>query len=229
MRNWNKMRSISGYIFKGGVMLLALLVLQNASAQDTLRTYGPRVGLDLSRFAYIFFDPSEIGAELSVDMEVYRNLYPVLEIGYSSVDESDEEFDYAMSGSYGRIGVDYNILSQKDRSIHHSLTAGFRYGLARFSHQAENVTIPGEYWGDFLLQSYENNLTGHWIELVGAVKTELFPNLFLGWSIRYKILINPEMDPLFTPMIVPGYGRGTRERGVGFTYSIFYKFPLYKR
>jgi hypothetical protein len=61
------------------------------------------------------------------------------------------------------------------------------------------------------------------------VKAELVPNLFLGWSIRYRILINPQMDPQFTPLIIPGYGRGTEERGLGFTYSIFYKFPLYKR
>jgi hypothetical protein len=211
------------------MVCIMLLVLQAVTAQDTLRTYGPRIGLDLSRFVYIFFDPSEIGAALSADMEVYRNLYPVVEIGYSSLDESEEDFDYSMSGSFGRLGVDYNVLNQKDRSIHHSLTAGFRYGLTRFSHQAQNVPIPSAYWGDYLLESYENNLTGHWVELVGAVKTELFPNLFLGWSIRYKILINPEMDPLFTPLIVPGYGRGTNDRGIGFTYSIFYKIPLLKR
>ncbi|MEJ2596626.1 MAG: DUF6048 family protein, partial [bacterium] len=103
------------------MILPALLVIQAASAQDTLRTYGPRIGLDLSRFAYIFFDPSEIGAELSVDMEVYKNLYPALELGFSSLDESEGEFDYTMSGSFGRVGADYNVLHQKDRSIHHSL------------------------------------------------------------------------------------------------------------
>jgi hypothetical protein len=67
------------------------------------------------------------------------------------------------------------------------------------------------------------------VELVGAIKTELFPNFFLGWSIRYKLLLNPQMDPLFTPLIVPGYGRGSRDRGIGFTYSVYYKIPLLKR
>jgi len=229
MQNWNKMKNISGYIFKWIALLLLLLQVPGLSGQDTLRTFGPRIGMNLARFAYIFFDPSEIGAEFSVDMEVYRNLYPAVELGYSTLNESEGDFDYAMSGAFGRVGVDYNVLHQEDRSIHHSLTVGARYGMSVFSHRAVNVTIPSEYWGDFLLESYENTLTGHWIELVGAIKTELVPNLFMGWSLRYKILINPDMDPLFTPLIVPGYGRGTQERGIGFSYSVFYKIPLLKQ
>jgi hypothetical protein len=229
MQNWNKMRNTSGYIFKWGIVLLLILQTQVGSGQDTLRTFGPRIGMNLARFAYIFFDPSEIGAEFSVDMEVYRNLYPVVELGYSSLNESEGDFDYALSGAFGRFGVDYNVLQHEDRSMHHSLTVGARYGLSVFSHRAENVIIPSGYWGDFLLESYENNLTGHWIELVGAIKAELVPNLFMGWSLRYKILFNPEMDPLFTPLVVPGYGKGTQDRGIGFTYSIFYKIPLLKQ
>jgi hypothetical protein len=220
------MRNISGYIFKAALLIIWILP---ASGQDTLRTFGPRIGLDLARFAYYFTDPSELGAELSLDAEVYKDLYPVLELGYSSLDEKEGDFDYAMNGSYGRLGADYNVLHQADRSIHHSLTIGMRYGISRFNHRAENVTIPSDYWGDFLLESYENNLTGHWIELVGGVKAEIVSNLFFGWNIRYKILLNPNMDPLFTPLIVPGYGKGTQKRGLGFTYSVYYKIPILKR
>jgi hypothetical protein len=220
------MRNISGYIFK---VLILLLPLQAAHGQDTLRTFGPRIGLDLSRFVYLFLDPKEYGAEVSLDMEVYRNLYPVVEIGYSSLNEKEGDFDYSMNGGYGRLGADYNVLYPKERSIHHTLTVGFRYGLARFHQQAENVTIPSDYWGDYLLESHESDLTGHWLELVGGVKTEVFRNFFLGWSLRYKILLNPETDPLFTPLIVPGYGKGTEKRGLGFTYSVYYKIPLLKK
>ncbi len=223
------MRNIFGYIFKRGIWILLIIQAGISSGQDTLRTYGPRIGLDLARFAYIFLDPSEIGAELSLDMEVYRNLYPVVEPGYSSLSEKEGDFDYSMSGVYARVGADYSVLQHNDRSIHHTLTVGARYGVSIFSHKADNVTIPSEYWGDFLLDTHENSLTGHWIELVGAIKAEVVPNLFLGWSVRYKILINPDMDPLFTPLIVPGYGKGAQNRGFGFSYSVFYKIPLLKR
>jgi hypothetical protein len=210
-------------------MLLLVVLVLPVAGQDTLRTYGPRIGLDIARFAYLFFDPAETGAELSLDMEVVRDLYPVLELGFSSLNDTEQQFDYTMSGIYGRLGVDYNLMHPKDRSVHHSLTVGGRYGLARFQHRAENVTIPSGYWGDYLLESHEYSLTGHWLELVGAVKTEVLPNFFMGWSLRYKILLNPDMDPLFTPLIVPGYGRGAQSRGIGFSYSLLYKIPVLRK
>lgn len=226
MQSLNRMKSICGYIFKG---VLLLLCFQHLNGQDTLRTYGPRIGIDLSRFAYIFATPSQVGAELTLDAEVFNNIFPVFEMGYSQLSESEDQFDYSSKGSYARAGMDYNLLAVGDRSIHHSITMGFRYGISLFSHQADHVLIPSDYWGDFILASYENKLTGNWFELVGGIKSEVVPNLFLGWSVRYKILLNPNMDPLVTPHIVPGYGNGTADRGFGLSYMICYKIPLLKK
>ena len=220
------MKNISGYICK---ILLLILTVSGLQGQDTLRTYGPRFGLDVARFVYFFADPAEIGAEASVDVEVYPNIYPVAELGYNSIDTEEEFFDYRSSGPYLRIGADYNLLPVTDRSIHHSTTIGFRYGISTFSHRVENLLVPSNYWGDLIIDSYENTLVGHWIELVGGLKTELVPNFFLGWNIRYRILVNPNMDPLVTPDLVPGFGSGTTNRAFGISYYVLYKLPLLKR
>lgn len=226
MQSLNRMKSICGYIFRG---ILFLSCLQQLNGQDTLRTYGPRIGIDLSRFAYLFTTPSQVGAELSLDAEVFNNIYPVIEMGYTRLSETTDLFDYSSKGSYARAGIDYNLLAVEDRSVHHTITLGLRYGLCLFSHRASNVLIPSNYWGDFILDSYDNSLTGNWFELVGGIKSEVVPNLFLGWSVRYKILLNPQMDPLVTPHLVPGYGNGTTDRGFGFSYSILYTIPLLKK
>lgn len=222
-------KHISGSIFKTGLLLTFLILWQPLSGQDTLRTYGPRFGIDLARFIFILAEPSETGAEASVDFEIYRNLYPVIELGYNSISQDEELFAYSASGVYGRAGIDYNLLKPKDRSQHHAITFGARYGLSVFSHRAENIDILNEYWGDDLNRSYEQDLRGHWAELVGGITAELVPNLFLGWSLRYKILLNPGMDPRVTPQLVPGFGTGGQNRTFGFTYSILYKIPLLKK
>ena len=121
------------------------MLTQPLDGQDTLRTYGPRFGLDLARFSYMFADPSEIGAEFSVDAEVFHNVYPIIETGYNQISENRELFNYSSKGAYARAGVDYNLLAPKDRSQHHSITVGFRYGISIFSHLAEDVVIPGDY------------------------------------------------------------------------------------
>ena len=220
------MKSISGYIIKG---VLLLLLAQSLNGQDTLRTFGPRIGIDLARFVYYFADPAVVGAEVSLDFEIYNNFFPVFEAGYSTLSDVVDEAKYSSGGAYARIGIDYNLLPVKDRSVHHSITVGFRYATSIFAHSTENITVPSDYWGDLVIDTYENTLDGHWLELVGGVKAEVASNFFLGWSVRYTILLNPDMDPQVAPLLIPGYGRGTVNRGFRFSYIIAYKIPLIKR
>ncbi|MDX2431970.1 MAG: DUF6048 family protein [Bacteroides sp.] len=220
------MKSISGYIFSG---LLLLVLLPSLQGQDTLRTYGPRFGVNLAPLLGLFTDPKIIGADASLDFELFPNLYPVFELGFSSLSDSLEDVSYASGGGFAKLGLDYNLLKSKDRSQHHAITVGFRYGTSIFKHHAENITVVSDYWGNLFIDNYENNLNGHWFELVGGMKAEVAKNFFLGWSVRYKILINPNMDPQIAPLLVPGYGNGTRNRAFGFTYSVFYKIPLIKK
>jgi len=220
------MKSISGYIFSG---VLLLWLLPSLNGQDTLRTYGPRFGLNLAPFVSYFANPPVIGAEASMDFEIYPNYYPVFEAGYATLSDSVNESSYSSGGFYARIGLDYNLLSVEDRSEHHAITIGFRYGTSIFRHSAENITVPSGYWGDLIIENYENTLNGHWFELVGGITAEVANNFFLGWTVRYRILINPDMDPQIRPRLIPGYGNGTEKRGFGFTYSVLYKIPLLKR
>ena len=223
------MRNISGSISKALPLLLALALYGRVSAQDTLRTYGPRFGIDLSRFMNLLSDPVQRGAEASVDFEVFRNVYPVFEMGFNSMSDNQDLFNYVSSGTYARAGMDYNVLALKDRSAHHTITVGFRYGISKFTQELENVSIEDDYWGDYLSEPYESSPTGHWLELVGGMRAEVFSNFFMGWYVRYKILLNPEMDPLMVPEMIPGYGSGGEDRLFGFTYSIYYKIPLLKK
>ena len=218
------LKSISGYIFS----LIFLFSIESAG-QDTLRTYGPRFGIDLARFAYLLTDPKEVGAEASFDVEIYKNVFPVLEIGYNTISEEQETFSYSAGGPYGRLGIDYNLLPMKDRSVHHSIFVGGRYGLTHFQHQAENIVIPNSYWGEYYMAEYSSKVTGHWIEIVGGVKTELVNNFFMGWTIRYKVLLNPGMDEVMEPFLVPGYGRGNSTSSFGLSYWIMYKIPVLKK
>jgi hypothetical protein len=220
------MKKISGYIFS---VILLLGLLRGTAAQDTLRTYGPRIGIDLARIPWYFTEPPEYGAEISLDAELFRGLYPVLELGYSTLSLDSVSYNYRSGGPYLRAGTDYNFLSFADRTEHHSITVGFRLGLARFSHRAGAITLPGNYWGEYPPENYSNDLTGSWLELVGGLNSEIVPNFFLGWSVRYRILLNPGMDARVPPRLVPGYGNGTENRGFGISYRVMYKIPVLKK
>lgn len=226
MQYWKMTTSTSVSIFS---ILLLVCLVPSLHGQDTLHTYGPRIGLNLAPFVGYFTDPRVIGAEASLDVELFPNLYPIFELGFSTTSDSVQETSYSSGGVYARLGLDYNLLKALDRSQHHAITAGFRYGTSIFKHQTENITVESDYWGTHRVNNYENNLSGHWIELVGGITAELANNFFIGWTVRYKILINPGMDPQIVPLLVPGYGKGSSKRGFGFSYSLLYKIPLFKK
>ena len=239
MQKLKRMKNISGSICKAmlPVLILALsepvcgqeVTARKVSEQDTLRTYGPRFGVDLSRFLYLLADPPQVGAEVSADFEIYKNIYPVVELGYNTVSESKDLFDYQAGGNYLRAGFDYNILPVKDRSVHHAITVGLRYGISQFTHKSENVFISGTYWGDYYPETYENSLKCQWLEVAGGMKAEVLPNLFLGWYIRIKFIIKLDDDPVMVPEMIPGYGNGGENRVFGISYSVSYKIPLLKK
>lgn len=206
---------------------MALLV--PVSGQDTLRTYGPEIGVDISGLAHLFASPPRFGAGANLSLGITPDLYPAIELGYSGMSDSVDGSAYSSAGMYGRIGLDYNILPLSDPSVHHRVYFGFRYALSVFRHQAENIRIPGEYWGDYVIEQYENSLQAHWLELVGGVRAEVLPNFFMGWSVRYAILLNPDMDPQITPLMIPGFGKGTENRALLFTYTLAYKIPILKK
>jgi hypothetical protein len=219
------LKSISSFIFS-----LLLLTSLEALGQDTLRTYGLRIGIDLARFAYLFATPSQVGAEASVDLEIYKNIFPVFELGYNSISlDQESSYKYDEYGVYGRLGLDINLLPVKDRSVHHSIFVGTRYGLSRFQHQAENIIAPNGYWGDYYLDEYSNNVTGQWVEITGGVKTELVNNLFMGWTVRLKFLLSKGKDEVLSPYLIPGYGKGNSNSTFGISYTIMYKIPLLKK
>jgi len=211
---------ISGSFSKTALLLLFLSLLGKVSAQevagqevskkDTLRTFGPRFGVDLAPFIYYFTEPKIIGAEVSMDFEM-------------------ETFDYESLGNYARVGVDYNLLKAKDRAWHNTMTVGIRYGMSFFKQNSDNVLISSDYWGDYRPDPYESNLKAHWLELTGGIKVEIVPNLYMGWLLRFKFLLNPDMDPVMIPALIPGYGNGADVRTFGFSYSVFYMIPLIKK
>ncbi|MEZ5070424.1 MAG: DUF6048 family protein [Bacteroidales bacterium] len=169
-------RNICSCICSAGLLLILSL---GAQAQDTLRTHGPRFGVDVLRAAYYFADPSETSLSFFADMEVRPNLYPVVEVGYSRTSVDSALYSYRSSGIYATAGLDYNFLKNADRRIHHSMTLGFRYGISPFRQNLDNVMVPSGYWGDGVTQYQQQGLTGHWVESSGRHESQKSCQFFL--------------------------------------------------
>jgi hypothetical protein len=209
------------------LLLLLTALASTATAQEAgMRMRGIRIGYDLASLSLLYFDPDRMVYSFSFDYEAMQDIYPVLEFGFQNVGIEKENYNYRSNGFFGRAGVDVNLLKYEQTNVYEMFYAGLRYGVSFFKHQADNITVPDDYFeGVNGAQIPDNRLNAHWISLVAGVKVELFTNFFMGWSVFGNIKLAQTKDPHMSPYHVPGFGKGDKRAGVVINYTVAYRLP----
>jgi hypothetical protein len=209
--------------------LILVLQVSLLSAQKA-EWNGISVGADLSRFVVPFVDSTRYGWEFTGDYEVIKDLFLAAEIGSETTNLKTSTYDYSSSGGYTRIGVDYNYMKQIDKDSKDKMFIGLRYGFTTFYHEANNITINDDTWGDLNGVSIPGSwIFANWVEVGTGMRARLFNNFYLGWSARMRIKLGATNDELLYPYTIPGYGKTWSSTAIGINYSIYYKIPLYKK
>ncbi|MFS8617209.1 MAG: DUF6048 family protein [Solitalea sp.] len=186
---------------------------------------GLRLGIDLLKPILSFVNNQPQGGEISLDYEVKKNYFAVVEGGWQQMELDEIRYNYHTQGMFGRLGVDYNFMKRRQPLSGEMAYVGFRYGFSAFSIQADSVLLTEKYWGDLLTSVPKTNLQSHWAELLLGVKAEISDNLFLGWTIRAGFLLAGGVTKReVVPIRVPGYGKTENSPVFSFTYSVFYRF-----
>lgn len=191
---------------------------------------GLLVGADLSRFVVPFIDTTRYGWEFMGDYEIINDLFLAAEIGYETTNLKTPLYNYKLGGGYTRLGVDYNYMKHIAADSPDKMLIGVRYGFTTFYHNASNIQINDDFWGNFTGGKINTNwLTAHWVEVATGMRTRLFNNFYLGWSVRMRIKLGMSNDPAMFPYTIPGYGKAWNNTSLGINYSLCYKIPIYKK
>jgi hypothetical protein len=137
--------------------LLLLLLLphisfsQKKAEADTVKksvhSYRPtqfRVGTDVLAITKTFAQDGYQAWELNADVDIDR-YFIALDFGSSAIDKNSETDHYENSGTYFRIGGDFNFIKKDaDKNV---FFLGLRYAHSKFS---EEMTVDGTdpVWGD---------------------------------------------------------------------------------
>lgn len=198
---------------------------------STKKTYGLRLGLDLSNPIRTLFDKDRKSIELIADYRLKDNWYIASEIGFLNQKSKEDYYNYTTNGQYIKIGANYN--SYKNwLSMDNEIFIGARYGFSTFLQNLHHFSIEPNNG----LPIYEttgtkyNGLNAHWLELIFGIKTEIYKNLFLGFSFSAKKMISTKEPDSFKNLTVPGFDRVfLNDAGFGFNYTISYRIPLFKK
>ena len=203
-------------------------------ASPKIERYGIRVGADLSKIARTLYDSDYQGLELVADYRLTKKYFLAGELGNENKTTNDDQINFTTKGTYFKVGFDYNA-HENWLDLENIISIGLRYGVSTFSQQLNSYEVynPNPYFGEVPdTQSGKNfgGLSAQWIEVVAGVKTRVFDNFFVGFSLRANRLVSNQKPGGFDNLYIPGFNRTyDGDFGVGFNYTVTYFLPIYKK
>jgi hypothetical protein len=195
---------------------------------DSLAQMTPflRIGFDMAAVARSLFEPEVRQYEFSLDSEIRTNWFAIIEGGFMNAYADREQFSYEANGFFLRTGMDYNLLFREGLNKDDLLLVGARYSFSSLNHEANDYFISDPYWGDYTGSLDPTSFQLHWLEMHAGVRTEIFPKLYLGWSIKLRLKIYENSDSFLNPYYIAGYGHGKRRAPLMAHFSVLYKFDF---
>ena len=230
-------------IFFTRILLVFLIPVTIFSQENIVSTdsvtqkqkYGLRIGFDINKLVNSSVNNNYDGFELNADYRISNKLYIASEIGFIDNTEEEEYLNFTTKGTYIKSGIDYNMYTNW-LDMQNMIFAGFRIGYSDFDQIINNYTIydtNNQIWGQSFINIPIKNedLSSLWVELIIGVKAEIFNNLFLGFNLEVKKMINSEIKNNIQNMYVPGFNKTFEGSsfGVGFGYKLSYLIPIVKK
>lgn len=201
---------------------------------------GIEVSLDLWGPGAYLFGSDNLSAEVAASANLKNRYFPILELGYGHADAwSDDGIHYKTGAPYMRIGMDYNFFYKK--KFLHKLTGGLRYGVSSFKYDVVNPGLADGIWGGGVGNpNLEDPIWGgslpynhpgmkgtmHWLEACVGIRAQVWNDLYMGWSLRYKFRLSSKTGEYGDPSYVPGFGT-YGSSSIGVAYTITYVLPFF--
>lgn len=226
------------YFFSIGLLFATLLLYSQEKKKDSvvpkIERYGLRVGIDLYKISRSFYDKNYTGLEIVGDFRIRKKYYLAGEIGNENKTTDDDQLNFTTKGTYFKIGFDYNA-HENWLNLENMIYVGLRYGISSFSQQLNTYKIYNsdpyfEAGGSIDSGEKYSGLSAQWGEVVIGVKTKVFDNFFVGFSLRGNRLFSNKKPSEFDNLYIPGFNRTYNGNfGVGFNYTVSYLLPIYKK
>jgi hypothetical protein len=130
-------------------------------------------------------------------------------------------YNYQSQGSFFRFGLDKNLLKNSP----HAFFVGGRYGLANFSEEV-SYDYHSEVFGAYSKKSFNESVSGSWLELVSGLKVQLFKPLMMGYTVRLKFRAKTGGGESMATYHIPGYGKVGSSAQASFHYYLIFRIPF---
>ncbi len=192
--------------------------------KDTTWFPGIRIGVNIVRPLMVFPVSSRFGIEGVADFNLGTEYFAVVEGGYSKREYNEPDFNIRESGLFLRLGADKNYYTHFNDVV----GLGVRLGFSVFDRKAPFAYVESGYWSDYSGHISSEIFFSQWAEVVAVLKTEVFPNIYMGWNIRGRLLLYNPSDKYVKDRYIPGFGPGDTNSSIGFDFYLYYRIPTRK-
>ncbi|OIP83345.1 MAG: hypothetical protein AUK44_05430 [Porphyromonadaceae bacterium CG2_30_38_12] len=203
------------------------LVADSAVVKASFR--GVRLDVDIVPLVSSFLYHGErYNYEAALVADMKHKYFPTIEIGYGGANKSTlVGFHFKDAGVFTRLGVDFSLVKPpKDKKPSPNLFfAGMRLAFSTFTYSYSNLVIQDNYWGQQVTKDFNDiRASKLWFELTAGMRVEVVKNIFMGWTVRRKILLNQDELGNVYPWYIPGFGLKGEGQNWGVNYALCYKF-----
>lgn len=207
------------------INLFTIACAASATAQDSIKVpLNIRAGFDVYGPANYYFNRDNLSLEGYIALDRNTKKTYVLEAGYQNFKYSQYNYDYLSKGTFIRGGVDFNIIKPFQAAGKYFAGVGLRYGLSLYSYEVPYFDHDN-YWGTATGSISQSVHLAHFVEVNPGIRTEIFRNVSIGWTIRLRLMVYSGTGKDIKPVSVPGFGNGTKSFSPGINYYIIFNFP----
>ena len=189
-----------------------------------------KLGIDPGTLGYMIFSEKRGFLEIEGDIDIDR-FFVVANYGLSSYKLNEDTYVYENDGSYLRLGADINFM-QKDPHLNVAFF-GLRYASSSFTDKLDYDTkaiIQSDIGWPSTRETVSNgNAKANWYEMVTGLKIRVVKQLYMGFTIRFKLKMNVKQIENLRPYYIPGFGKNINTSAFGFNYYVSYRLPFRKK
>lgn len=205
------------------VFFISLLLTFGALAQDSTRLgHEVRIGVDIFQPIVQAATDQKKAYEIQVDYRLKETLYLVAEGGFGNSVYDYPDLSYKTNNAFLRLGIDKSLLPVINKRDRDMAFAGLRYGVAMIQRSDADFRYQDPLYGAVSGTIPGKNMTAHWLEITGGVRVFVWKNIFAGWNVRGKFLVNQKSFRELAPAYIAGYGAGDKNTNFGFNFYVGY-------
>jgi hypothetical protein len=215
-------------ILLSNISLFGFLILNSiqVQAQDSiLIPLKIKIGIDVLGPAAYYSDKNILNTEAYISVDLDESKAIIVAGGSSNYKFSQYNYSYTSVGKFIRFGMDFNLLKPDKSQGKYWFGIGLRYGLSSFNSEVPFFDKTG-YWGTVVSSIPSRKTLAQFVEISPGVRTEIFKNFSIGWSIGMRFLISSGSGTDVRPIYLPGFGNASKIITAGVNYFLVWNIPF---